>query len=309
MEKNRQEEQFIEAFLTGRPAFDPDEIDVSNAERKVFKRIETAQPFRRFTVYFQRVAAVIAVPLILLSVYQAIGKPDADAPESEVYQELTAPYGMISQVNLPDGSKVWLNSGSSLKYPLRFGKGKRRVQLSGEGYFEVQSDRKNPFVVQTERLHLTATGTVFNIEAWPADSVTCVTMVNGKMEVAFRQAAPVAMTAGERVSYNDRTGRREMMVTDPYKWCAWKDGRMIFRDDSLSYVFKRLARTFNVDIHVKNPEIASDPYRATFEDESLDEILLLLEKTAPIRFVRHKREMNGDNRFLKKQIDVYKRGK
>ncbi|MDR1116354.1 MAG: DUF4974 domain-containing protein [Tannerella sp.] len=305
MKKDEQKEQFIETFLTKKPAFDPDEIDVSAAERKILKQIEVAHPLRRFMTYFQRVAAILIVPLIIFSAYLIIG--DTDASENNVYQEITVPCGMISQINLPDGSKVWLNGGSMLKYPLRFGNRGRNVLLNGEGYFEVQSDIKNPFIVQTGQLHLTATGTDFNIEAYPADSFTYVTMVNGKIDIAFNHAKPVAMKAGERISYNSRTGKSEMMATDTYKWYAWKDGLMIFRDDPLSYVFKRLARTFNADIHIKNPEIASDIYRATFEDESLDEILRLLEKTAPIRFVRHKREMNGNNQYMKKQIDVYKR--
>ncbi|MDR0697994.1 MAG: DUF4974 domain-containing protein [Tannerella sp.] len=309
MENDEQKEQLIEEFLTKKPVFEPVEIDVSNAERKVFKQIEKAQPFRRFITYFQRAAAILVLPLIIFSVYAAIGKSDADERGDEVCQELTAPCGMISQINLPDGSKVWLNGGSSLKYPLKFRKGSRNVQLYGEGYFEVQSDKKNPFIVQTEQLYLTATGTIFNIEAYPMDSVVCVTMVSGTIDVAFNHATPVTMKAGERVSYNDRTGRSEMTATDTYKWCAWKDGLMIFRDDPLSYVFKRLARTFNVDIQIKNPEIESDVYRATFEDESLDEILFLLEKTAPLHFVRHKREMNGNNQYTRKQIDVYKRSK
>ncbi|MDR0574514.1 MAG: DUF4974 domain-containing protein [Tannerella sp.] len=309
MRKDEQKERFIEEFLTKKPAFEPVKIDVLNAERKVFKQIERLPYSRRFIMYFQRVAAILVIPLIFFSVYTAIGKSDADEPENEVYQELTAPCGMISQVHLPDGSKVWLNGGSSLKYPLKFKKGRRKVQLDGEGYFEVQSDKKNPFIVRTEQLYLTASGTIFNIEAYPTDSVAYVTMVNGKIEVVFNHAKPVAMKPGERISYNDRTGRSEMTATETYKWCAWKDGLMIFRDDPLSYVFKRLSRTFNVDIHIKNPAIASDVYRATFEDESLDEILLLLEKTAPLHFVRHKREMNDNDQYIRKQIDVYKRGK
>jgi ferric-dicitrate binding protein FerR (iron transport regulator) len=305
MEKDKQKEQLIEAFLTRKPAFDPNEIDVSAAERKVLKQIDAAHPLRRFMTYFQRVAAILVVPLIILSAYLMIS--DADTSGNDVYQEITVPYGMISQVSLPDGSNVWLNGGSTLKYPLRFGNGGRSVLLNGEGYFEVQSDIKNPFTVQTGQMHLTATGTGFNIEAYRTDSFTYVTMVNGKIDVAFNHAKPVAMKAGERISYNSRTGKSEMTATAAYKWYAWKDGLMIFRDDPLSYVFKRLARTFNAGIHIKSPEIASDIYRATFEDESLDEILRLLEKTAPIRFVRHEREMNGSNRYIKKQIDVYKR--
>jgi hypothetical protein len=87
----------------------------------------------------------------------------------------------------------------------------------------------------------------------------------------------------------------------------WKDGLLIFRDDPLSYVFKRLELTFNVNIIIKDVEIADALYRATFEKESLDEILRLLELTAPIEFEYTKRTQTADNHFDKLQIDVHKR--
>jgi ferric-dicitrate binding protein FerR (iron transport regulator) len=306
MKEEEQKEQLIETFLTKKPVFDPNEINVSEARLKVFKQIETANPFRRFMIYFQRTAAVLVIPLILFVVYRFAG--DFSEAKPETFLEVTVPCGMFSSVDLPDGSKVWLNGGSSLKYLSVFRKGRRNVVLDGEGYFEVRSDTKNPFTVRTAQMLLTAIGTAFNVEAWPADSVTSVTMTDGKIDVAFNRAGLFTMEAGQRASYNSLTGKSKVSVTDTYKWCAWKDGMMIFRDDPLSYVFERLAHTFNVDIHIKSPEIASDIYRATFEDESLDEILGLLEKTAPIRFVRHKREKDGDQ-YTRKKIDVYKRGK
>jgi ferric-dicitrate binding protein FerR (iron transport regulator) len=306
MKKDEQKEQLIETFLTKKPVFDPEEIDVPEARRKVFKQIDAANPVRRFMICFQRVAAVLIIPLILLAVYRFAG--DFSGAGTETFLEVTVPCGMFSHVELPDGSQVWLNGGSSLKYPTVFRAGRRNVVLDGEGYFEVRPDRKNPFTVRTAQLLLTATGTAFNVEAWPADSVTSVTMTDGKVDVAFGCTAPFPMKTGERAICNSRTGKSSVSVTDASKWCAWKDGMMIFRDDPLSYVFERLERTFNADICIKSPEIASDLYRATFEDESLDEILNLLEKTAPIRFVRHKREKNG-NRYTKKKIDVYKHNK
>jgi ferric-dicitrate binding protein FerR (iron transport regulator) len=306
MKKDEQKEQLIETFLTKKPVFDPDEIDVSKAGRKVLKQIEATNPFRRFMIYFRRVAAVLVIPLILLVVGQFVD--GFTKAKTETFPEVSVPCGMFSHVDLPDGSTVWLNGGSSLKYPTVFRAGRRDVVLAGEGYFEVRSDRKNPFTVRTAQMLLTATGTAFNVEAWPADSVTSVTMTDGEIDVAFGRAAPFPMKAGRRVSFNSRTGKGRISTTDAYKWCAWKDGMMIFRDDPLSYVFERLERTFNIDIRIQSPEIASDIYRATFEDESLDEILDLLEKTAPIRFVRHKREKDG-NRYTKKIIDVYMRGR
>jgi ferric-dicitrate binding protein FerR (iron transport regulator) len=308
MNRESQKEQSIEAFLTKEPVFDLNEIDVPAAEKKVFRRMKPDKPFLQILITgFRRTASIIVVPLAILSAYLLLN--DRDSAGADIWQEVIVPYGTFSQINLSDGTKVWLNSGSSLKYPATFKKKHRQVHLTGEGYFEVTSDRTNPFLVQTEQILLTATGTTFNIEAYPADSMIAVTMIEGKIDVAFGQASPVKMTTGQRVTYNRTTGKGNLIPSDAYKWCAWKNGLMIFRDDPLAYVFKRLEQTFNVAIDVKNPEIAGDLYRATFEDESLDEILRLLERTAPIRFVRHKREKDTDNLYVKKQIDVYKKTK
>jgi ferric-dicitrate binding protein FerR (iron transport regulator) len=305
MNKDSQKEQLIKTFLTREPVFSLDEIDVSKAEQKILRQIETAKPVRRVLIYFQRIAAVLFIPLVLLSVYLAT-KSNSRTEEVEAWQEISVPHGTFSHIHLSDGTKVWINGGSSLKFPIRFKKERRQVWLNGEGYFEVESDQQNPFLVQTSQMLLTATGTAFNIEAYTSDSLTAVTMIDGKTIVTFDDVSPINLTAGQRMAYNNETGRNSIVIADPYKWYAWKNGLMIFRDDPLSYVFKRLEQTFNVHINIKNPEIGHDLYRATFEDESLDEILRLLEKTAPIRFVYHKRERNSEQIYAKKQIDVYK---
>jgi len=308
MTKDEQKDKLIEEFLTGAPVFDPDEIDLAKAERAVLSQIGSEHSaFRRAVILFQRTAAILIIPLLILTAYLALKDNGAPEPEPEAWQELSAPYGTLTQVNLPDGTKVWLNGGSSLRHPVCFRKGERTVSLVGEGFFEVTADKSNPFTVETAQMRLTATGTKFNIEAWQTDSVTSITMIEGRVSANFDNAAPIAMTAGQRLSFNRNTRKGHLAEVDPYKWYAWKDGLMVFRDDPLSYVFKRLEQTFNVNINVKNPEIATDLYRATFEDESLDEILRLLEHTAPIRFVYHEREKNSENLYLKKQIDVYQR--
>ena len=79
------------------------------------------------------------------------------------YNEVTAPYGMVSSLTLPDSSKVWLNAGSTLKYPTAFTSNVREVEMSGEAYFEVHADKEHPFIVNTGDLKVTATGTAFNI--------------------------------------------------------------------------------------------------------------------------------------------------
>ena len=240
------------------PAFTPSEIHVFEAEKKVLANIATTRRniARTLIIYWQRMAAVLVIPLLIICTYLFLEKDNGVYDEIE-YQEVKSPHGTFSEVRLPDGTNVWLNGGSTLKYPLTFRKGERDVFLSGEGYFEVHSDKENPFIVKTDQITLRATGTAFNVEAYGSDSITAVTMVNGKIDVAFGNSSPVAMVPGERASFNNLTKQCLIAKTDPYKWYAWKDGLMIFRDDPLSYVFKRLGLTFNVNIELKDPSSVS----------------------------------------------------
>ena len=255
------------------PPFIPSEIDVYAAEKNIMANIAATRRniTRTLLVYWQRIAAILVIPLLIISAYLYLDKDD-DLSGTVEYQEVKSPHGTFSEVRLPDGTNVWLNGGSSLRYPLTFRKGERNVFLSGEGYFEVHSDKENPFIVKTKQITLRATGTAFNIEAYKTDSITSVTMANGKIDVTFGSSSPVAMVPGERASFNNLTKQCAITHTDPYKWYAWKDGLMIFRDDPLWYVFKRVGQTFNVDIELKDATLANAPYRATFEYEPLDEI-------------------------------------
>lgn len=306
-ENNRYFQEMRNIWQVMNPPFNPSEIDVYAVEKNIMANIAATKRNITLTllVYWQRIAAILVIPLLIISAYLYLNK-DNNLYDTVEYQEVKSPHGTFSEVRLPDGTNVWLNGGSSLKYPLAFRKGERNVFLNGEGYFEVHSDKENPFIVKTDQITLRATGTAFNIEAYNSDSVTAVTMVNGKIDVAFGTSSPVAMTPGERASFNSLTRQCVINKTDPYKWYAWKDGLMIFRDDPLSYVFKRLGQTFNVNIDLKAPSLANAPYRATFEYESLDEILRLLEMSAPLHFKQHKRMKDKNNTYEKQTIEVYK---
>ncbi|MDR1356885.1 MAG: FecR domain-containing protein [Tannerellaceae bacterium] len=304
--KKRQQLQNI-WDVAGAP-FGPEDIDMEKAYERVMSRVKGRKWYQSPpALYLQRAAAILLLPLTLGLIYLLVNRSGKESGGGQiVYMEVTTPFGMHSRMNLPDGSAVWLNAGSMLKYPAVFTPGARRIYLSGEAYFKVESDVDNPFIVETENLTVEATGTAFNVEAYVADSMTSVTMVEGKATVGIGIARPLSIKPGERIEYNLSKGDYEIKLTDAYKWYAWKDGKIVFRDDPLEYVFKKIGQTFNVEIIMKDTSIGRHPYRATFEGESLDEILRLLRMTAPIRYKYFDRKKNTDEHYMKQRIEVYR---
>lgn len=238
------------------PAFGADTIQVASANEKMMSRITPVKWYEsRFIRYWQYAAAILLLPLVVFSSYLFISNQRTEYSQV-AYQEVFAPYGTHSRVNLPDGSLVWLNAGSSLKYPTVFDWDKRQVELSGEAYFEVESDPEHPFIVQTDGVEVSAVGTAFNVEAYRNDSIVAVTMAIGKVNVSLGKQRVFSLVSGERMGYNVNTSSCRIEQIDPYKWYAWKDGALVFRNDPLEYVFKKIGQTFNVDIVLKDTAIA-----------------------------------------------------
>jgi len=297
-------DQLRNIWHVSHPAFDPETIDVNMAEKKVMGKIKKCKlTHTSIIMWWQRIAAVLFIPLLFLTIY-LINK-SAPLAAKVVYQEVFSPYGMRSMVNLSDGTVVWLNSGSKLRYPVTFKDGERYVFLSGEAYFEVHSDKNNSFIVKTGEIKVKATGTVFNVEAYPTDTIVAVTLVRGKVYVNINHSENLEMKPKDRLCYNNNSKSYELTQTDTYKWCAWKDGVLAFRDDRLDYVFKKIGQMYNVDIEVKSPIIASQLYHATFKEESFDEILRLMRMSAPIWYKKTNRVKLPDGQFSKEKIEVY----
>jgi ferric-dicitrate binding protein FerR (iron transport regulator) len=310
MQKNKHQQLQNIWEVAGTP-FTPDDIEFDRAYRRVMAHAGMRRQSRPpVSVYLQRVAAVLLILLMPGVTYWWITgreKTDTAGKQQSVFLEVSTPYGTYTKMNLPDGSSVWLNAGSFLKYPAVFVPGERTVYLSGEGYFEVASDEDNPFTVETDNLRVQAAGTAFHVEAYPKDSLVSVTLARGKINVGIEHSRPIAMLPNERMEYNRNEALYKIRRTDAYKWYAWKDGIMVFRDDPLDYVFKKIGQTFNVKIEVMDTSIGRHLYRATFEEESLDEILRLLSMTAPIRYKYFNRKKDENSSYLKERIEVYQK--
>lgn len=291
-------------------SFRPEEIDFEKAENLVLEKIHKKTSSSRrgslaLMVWWQRIAAIIVLPLLLSLLYLLSSRATIKDTEI-VYQEVMSPPGTCSKVKLSDGTTVWLNSKSVLRYPIVFQKDQREVFLAGEAYFEVKSDKQHPFIVKTREMYIKATGTTFNVEAFDSDNITAVTLIEGKVKVNIKGKGGMDIIPNQRISYDNKIDSYHIETVNPYKWYAWKDGVLMFRDDPLDYVFKRIGLTYNISIEVKDKELAKHPYRATFEGESIDEILRLIKMTAPIQYVTEERIMTKDDSYSKRKIEVYK---
>ena len=286
--------------------FSHDDIDTVDAEIKIMEEISIKKNIiPNFILWWQRVAAILILPIMAFAVYLMYNRVGGNSNDEISYQEIQSPFGVSSKINLPDGSLVWLNSGSTLKYPVVFNTDERRIFLSGEAYFKVQSDKIHPFIVSTTNVNVRATGTQFNVDTYSDDSLTSVTLMEGSVAVYLKGLGSIQMTPNQRLVLNSNSKTYKMVNTNASIWGTWKDGVLAFKDQPLSEVFKRISRTFNVDIQVKNSVVGNQLYKATFEDESLDEILRLLKMSTSIRYKRIKRMKQLNNGYGKELIEVY----
>lgn len=287
------------------PVFSVEDISVKKALKNVWDKVGTKERLTlRFYRYWSKIAAILLLPVAGAFIY-FLATSNPILYNEIAYQEVAAPYGTKININLPDGSYVCLNSGGKIKYPVEFKAGERNVYLDGEAYFEVRSDKKNPFVVHTEMLDVKATGTAFNVEGYACDTVGAVTMVKGVIEVILdKKQESLNLKPGQRINYNTKSLDYKVEEVDTYKWCAWKDGKLIFRDEPLEDVFRKIGQIYNTDIIVRDKELAHHVYRATFQKESLNEILRLMKLTIPMTYIEKNNKAATNGTFSRRYIEV-----
>jgi ferric-dicitrate binding protein FerR (iron transport regulator) len=288
-------------------------IDVDKAYKIINNRVVFKSPKTNFWQYWMKIAAVLIIPLLLGNLlYFSFHPKNLTTHKEPVYNELFAAFGTRSALKLSDGTSVWLNSGSSIKYPDRFVGNKRIVELKGEAYFEVQSDLKKPFIVETSSLSVKATGTKFNVSGYTSADKVEVTLVSGKVEVNLtdnkENIKNTKLVPDQHYSFNKVSGTTSITTEDTYKYISWKDGKLIFRNEPLSSVVKRISQIFNIDIEIKGEEIREYNLRATFQDESLAEILKLLKLSSPINYIEVKRDPLPDGSFPRKEVIIFPAG-
>jgi len=262
----------------------------------------------RIIRYLTRIAAVLFIPLLLFTLYNWEGK--VGAKESISYAEIYSPLGARTNFILPDGSSGWLNGNSYLNFPIEF-KGKcRKVKLTGEAYFNVKEDPEMPFTVVTDGIKVKAYGTSFNVMAYPDDRNIEVTLESGDVEIFRkddygRDLSIDKLIPEHRGVYIKRTNLYNTDKVNVDKYISWKNGELVFRNEPMTEVVKRINRWYNVRIIIKDKKLESYSYRATFVDETLDEVLKLLKLTSPIEYQDLGRKILPDGTYGKRTIELY----
>lgn len=268
----------------------------------------------KVSVWLGRVAAVLFLPLLGILIYMfSNNNLQHNIFSGNVMDslEIIAPVGSRTVVQLADGTEVNLNYGSRIKYPRVFTGKKREVELVGEGYFDVTTNPKKPFVVKTAKLNIKALGTEFNVKAYPNDDVIATTLIEGKVviekHIAEDKAEAIgALVPNQHVAFNTTTGKIESTKGKVDKYIGWKEGKLVFDNEPIEQVAQRLNRMFNVDIEI-DEDVKDYSYTVTFVNDRLFLILDLMTKITPVSYKVYPRQKLGDGTFSKQRIRIEKR--
>ena len=267
--------------------------------------IPRASSKNRILSIITRAAAILLLPVLGLLLYTNLSDRDHYAANFNDL-EVEAPAGSRTHIELGDGTKVWLNHGSKLKYPYRFEGKNRKVFLTGEAYFEVAHNSKFPFIVGTNRLDVKATGTAFNVSAYTDDDKIETTLVEGKVILYERKSNSEikALTPGECLKFDVQKNSYSLVTGNTLKYTAWKDGLLVFKNDNVEEIAKKLARWYNIDVEITNQKIKEYPFTATFTDETLPQVLELLSLATPVSYQLTLSKKLPDGSFSKQKVII-----
>ncbi|GET31391.1 iron dicitrate transporter FecR [Prolixibacter bellariivorans] len=208
--------------------------------------------------------------------------------EKLCFNTLKVPRGGEYYLVLADGTKVWLNSESTLRYPVKFLGDERRIELTGEAYFEVTKNKHKPFRVVSGTQIVTVLGTKFNISSYPEDSLTYTTLVEGHVNVALKDNPSVerSLVPNEQSSISRLDRQISIRAVDPSRYVAWKNGRFIFKDERLGDIMHTLSRWYDVQVIFSNQRAKDIQFTGNLERYSdFAGMLNMIEKTDEVKFI------------------------
>ena len=255
------------------------------AGRLFGRKLRLQRRWRRLS----QAAAVLLVPLIACA-YLLASRQVAEQPE---WVEVYAPYGQTRCITLPDGSRVWLNSGTYVFYPDRFDR-ERQLFVSGEVYMDVTKDPERPFRVDTRNVSIRVLGTRFNLRSYNEDKYVETSLVEGSVALGLKRdgGATILMRPGDKILVDNATNAVVRERFDCAHYISWRDGFHVFRHKTLGEIARDLERMFDVQIVIRDTSLLGEEYFATFASGwEIDELLDALN-------IHHTLHIRRDGRII-----------
>lgn len=202
-------------------------------------------------------------------------------PEEVIYNKIETPYGGKYQINLPDGSKVWLNSASTLRFPALFSGNTREVELNGEAYFDVAKNPNKPFKVITKDQIVEVLGTQFNINSYSDEETFKTTLIEGSVKIIYKDRV-VLLSPGQQFQPNMKSSK--VIEADTEEVTAWKNGYFLFKDEDIRSIMRKISRWYNVEVNYSGniPDVGFGGNISRSKD--INEVLNVLQLTNAVHF-------------------------
>lgn len=269
---------------------------ILRAERRLNKKLDEEKRKQRKTVlnmqHWMKYAAMIAVILVIGG---GLGYWLYQNGNDQQMMVAVANEGIVKEIILPDGTKVWLNNSATLKYPREFSEKERNVYLDGEAYFEVTKNRHKPFTVQSDAMRVRVLGTTFNFKCDRHCRIAEATLIEGEIEVkGNKEEGQIILAPGQRAELNKNNGRLTVKQVNAKLDAVWHDNLIPFQKADIFTISKALERFYDVKI-ILSPDMKADKtYSGVLKKKStIESVLKSLQNSIPIDY-----KIVGNNIFI-----------
>lgn len=259
-------------------------VDHDIPSKKILEQIRKNIRIKKLKRVCFRVAAVLIPVVLIVGLYIQLNSK-VDLFGTSEYEEVVVDKGERIQIMFQDGTKVYINSDSKLRYPKKFALNTREVYLEGEAYFVVAKNKNRPFIVNLSGPAIHVLGTSFNVQDYPENKDIVVCLDEGNINLTLPTEKKYPVQPGERLVYNkDNQQCTISKMSDMQRLSMWKQNVIVFKDTPLPEVIKILNRWYNVEFKVEDENVLKYVYTLTSDNTLLEKVLMDLEKIAPVKF-------------------------
>ncbi len=266
---------------------------------------EKNQKQRKLLISISAVAASLLLPLILIFTlnYQA----GLGTQNTNELVELHCPEGTRTKFTLPDGSSGWLAGGSSIAYNMDFNQA-RHVSVNGEAFFDIKRDPKNEFTVKMDDITVRVLGTQFNVLNYNDDPISEVVVLSGLVQVSGNEKQfKKELNRNKKLQFQSEKGKITLSEVDANSYTAWKKGRLVFNNENLEEVCRKIERYYNVEVELDSEGLKNQLFRADIKIGRLDELLKYMSLALPIKYELTNQKNDVTKKEKTKKLIISKR--